>query len=234
MNPIIEAGLLLVDEGTHIDATALFIPADERGMVRPIEIGPGCRIGPYAVIHGGTRLAAGARVEEHASIGAPEPAAHPLYGAVTTIGPRTTVRAGAVIRAGTRIGASSLIGPHSLVRSFVTIGDETLLDHCLTADHFTRIGSGVHCAPYVHLTASCVVADHVTVGTGTRTLTTRTLTPPRLERGATIGPGTTILAGVTIGEEAVVGSGSLVTHDVPRGATVHGAPARVHRGPLTA
>jgi UDP-2-acetamido-3-amino-2,3-dideoxy-glucuronate N-acetyltransferase len=49
----------------------------------------------------------------------------------------------------------------------------------------------------------------------------------RVKRGASIGSGATILCGVTIGEKALVGAGSVVTRDVPDGATVAGNPAKV-------
>ena len=53
--------------------------------------------------------------------------------------------------------------------------------------------------------------------------------PATVRRGASIGTGSTILCGVTIGEDAVVGAGSVVTHDVPARAVVAGVPARVRR-----
>jgi acetyltransferase-like isoleucine patch superfamily enzyme len=48
-----------------------------------------------------------------------------------------------------------------------------------------------------------------------------------VRRGASIGSGVTILCGITIGENAMVGAGSVVTRDVPDGATVAGNPARI-------
>ena len=53
--------------------------------------------------------------------------------------------------------------------------------------------------------------------------------PTRVKRGASIGTSATILCGVTIGEGAVVGAGSVVTKDVPDGAIVAGNPARFMR-----
>jgi len=50
-----------------------------------------------------------------------------------------------------------------------------------------------------------------------------------VRRGASIGSGSTILCGIEIGEDAIVGAGSVVTRDVPAGAIVAGNPARILR-----
>jgi len=50
--------------------------------------------------------------------------------------------------------------------------------------------------------------------------------PTLVKKGASIGTSSTILCGVTIGENAIIGAGSVVTKDVPSGATMVGVPAR--------
>jgi acetyltransferase-like isoleucine patch superfamily enzyme len=54
-----------------------------------------------------------------------------------------------------------------------------------------------------------------------------TCTQTRVKQGASIGSGATLMCGVTIGEKAMVGAGSVVTRDVPAGAVVAGNPARI-------
>ncbi|HLZ19910.1 MAG TPA: hypothetical protein VKO67_09865, partial [Smithellaceae bacterium] len=53
--------------------------------------------------------------------------------------------------------------------------------------------------------------------------------PTLVKKGASIGSGSTILANVTIGENAIIGAGSVVTKDVPANTIVAGNPARVKR-----
>jgi acetyltransferase-like isoleucine patch superfamily enzyme len=50
--------------------------------------------------------------------------------------------------------------------------------------------------------------------------------PTLVKKGASIGTGAVIICGITIGENALVGAGAVVTKDVPDGATVAGVPAR--------
>jgi acetyltransferase-like isoleucine patch superfamily enzyme len=55
--------------------------------------------------------------------------------------------------------------------------------------------------------------------------------PTTVKRGASIGSGAVLLCGVTIGENATIGAGSVVTKNVPPGAVVAGNPARVMKSP---
>ncbi len=239
------SGLLLAGDGTHINSHALFMPADEHGTVRPVEVGAGCSIGAYAVLCGGVVLEAGACVEEHALVGRPERGyavgrIYPGTGASTVLGREVIVRSGAVIYAGVMIGDGTSVGHHTLLRSFVRVGRESQLGHHLTVERASRIGAQVRCSPGSHITSSCVLADRVFLGAGVRTVNDRELiwrdparepelAPPRFERGARVGSGSVILAGVTVGEDALVGAGSVVTRDIPAGSVAYGVPARVRR-----
>jgi acetyltransferase-like isoleucine patch superfamily enzyme len=220
------AGLLLLGERAAVDVTAVFVPADAEGAVSRIEIGSGARVGAYAVICGGACIGENAQVEEHTIVGKPEKGyavghVYPGAGAHTHIGPGVVVRAGAVIYAGVLVGAGTVIGHHSLLRSFVTVGQDTQLGHSLTIERAARIGDCVRCSPGSHITSSCVLADRVFLGAGVRTINDRELIWRK------VGSGSVVLAGVVIGENALVGAGSVVTRDVPAGATAYGVPARV-------
>jgi acetyltransferase-like isoleucine patch superfamily enzyme len=242
---LIKSGLLVAGEGVQVSPYAAFIPADELGIVRAVELGPGCQVGAFALIYGNAVLREGARVEEHALVGKPEQGyavgrVYPGTGASTVIGREAIVRSGAVIYAGAEIGDGTVVGHHTLLRSFVRVGDGSQLGHNLTVERASSIGDAVRCSPGSHLTSSCVLADRVFLGAGVRTVNDReliwrdphrlpALVPPRFDRGARVGSGSVILAGVTVGEEALVGAGSVVTRDVPAGMVAYGVPARVRR-----
>ena len=154
------------------------------------------------------------------------------------IGEGTLLRAGVIAYAGTEIGTGSVVGHHTLLRSFVMIGEETQLGHNLTVERATRIGSRVRCSLGSHITSSCVLADRVFLGAGVRTVNDREmiwrdpqrapeLVPPSFRHAARVGSGSVILGGVSIGENALVGAGSVVTRDIPPGTIAYGVPARV-------
>jgi acetyltransferase-like isoleucine patch superfamily enzyme len=142
------AGLLLAGTGTQVSPAALFVPADQLGTVRPVTAGDGCRIGPFAVIYGGTVLHDGAQIEEHAVAGKPEHGyavghIYPGGGDATVVGAHAVIRSGAVVYAGTEIGGGTVIGHHTLLRSHVRVGEMTQLGHHLTVEREVSIGAQV-------------------------------------------------------------------------------------------
>jgi UDP-2-acetamido-3-amino-2,3-dideoxy-glucuronate N-acetyltransferase len=114
------------------------------------------------------------------------------------------------IQKGARIGNRCKISSHTFVCEGVTIEDEVFVGHGVTFinDRFPRATT----AEGKLQTEADWKCDQTTV-----------------KRGASIGSGATILCGVTIGERAVIGAGSVVTKDVPAEAVVAGNPARILR-----
>ena len=237
-------GLLRVDSGVRISRYAVFVPADVQGEPRPVTVKRGAVIGAFAVIHGGTTIESRARVEDHTVVGQPElgyAIGHSYDGAggSTTIGDNAVVRAGAVLYAGVHIGTDTVVGHGTLLRTGCHVGAQTQLGHHLTVERASRIGRGVRCSPGSHLTGATRIADRVFLGAGVRTVNDNRLVwrdptrrpvlmAPQFGTGAKVGSGCVVLAGVTVGEYALVGAGSLVTRDVPARALAFGHPARVH------
>ena len=138
----------------------------------------------------------------------------------------TEVQADVTIGDGTRVGSMTLIHKGARIGSGVTIGS-----HCNICD--CEIGDRVSIQTACHITRGVIIEDDVFVGPRVVTLNDKlkgdAMTYPRICRGAKIGGGSVILPGVTIGENAIVGAGSVVTRDVPAGQTVVGNPARARK-----
>ena len=114
------------------------------------------------------------------------------------------------IQKGVKIGNRCKISSHTFICEGVTLEDDIFIGHnvTFTNDRYPRATNGDG-----RLQTD---ADWACI---------RTL----IKRGASIGSGATLLCGITIGENALVGAGSVVTKDVPSGAVVAGNPARLFR-----
>jgi UDP-2-acetamido-3-amino-2,3-dideoxy-glucuronate N-acetyltransferase len=135
-----------------------------------------------------------------------------LYGC--EIGDETKIGTFVEIQKGAKIGRRCKISSHTFICEGVTLEDEVFIGHgvMFTNDRFPQATN-----PDGSLQTD---ADWQCL-------------PTIVRRGAAIGSGATLLCGITIGERALVGAGSVVTRDVPAGATVAGNPARImksHRG----
>jgi UDP-2-acetamido-3-amino-2,3-dideoxy-glucuronate N-acetyltransferase len=126
------------------------------------------------------------------------------------IGEGTKVGAFVEIQKNARIGRRCKISSHTFICEGVEIDDEVFVGHNVSFinDKFPRAAN-----PDGSLQTE---ADWKVV-------------PTRVGKRASIGTSATILCGITIGEGAIVGAGSVVTKDVPAGATVAGNPARILR-----
>jgi acetyltransferase-like isoleucine patch superfamily enzyme len=104
-----------------------------------------------------------------------------------------------------------------------------------------RRGSFLNRNCYLDLSGPLVIEESVTVGHGVTFITIEhrglprqrgvdTFRPITLKERCWIGANATVMPGVTIGSQAVVAAGALITRDVPPGAVVGGVPARVLKG----
>ena len=130
-----------------------------------------------------------------------------LYGCA--IGRDTTIAPFVEIGRGVRVGSRCKISTHSYLCMGVTIEDEVFIGH------------GVM---FVNDLDPPAALDGRRVS-----IEERTLLPILVRRNASIGSGVVILGGVTIGAEALVGAGAVVTRDVADGSVVAGVPARLLR-----
>ncbi len=133
-----------------------------------------------------------------------------LYGC--TIGEGTRIGTFVEIQKGAKIGARCKISSHTFICEGVTLEDGVFVGHGVTFIN-DRLPRALNAAGELQ-TESDWRCQHTLV-----------------KRGASIGSGSTILGGVMIGENAMVGAGSVVTRDVPADSTVAGNPAALLHPP---
>jgi len=128
-----------------------------------------------------------------------------LYGC--EIGDNTKIGTFVEIQKGVKIGRNCKISSHTFICEGVTIEDEVFIGHNVTFinDRYPR----------------AINEAGKLQGSGDWTCI-----PTLVQEGASVGSSATILCGVTIGEGAMVGAGSVITKDIPAGSTVAGNPAK--------
>lgn len=143
----------------------------------------------------------------------------------------------AIVDEGATIGAGARLWHWVHVCPGAVVGEGSVLGQGVYVGPGVRIGKGCKVQNHVSVYAGVVLEDEVFVGPSavfTNVYNPRAhvsrrdaFLPTRIGRRATIGANATVVCGVTIGERAFVAAGAVVTRDVPPGALVRGAPARV-------
>ncbi len=184
----------------------------EQGAVETIVLGDGSKVDPNVVLG----YLTGRRIGD----------------LTLRIGPGAHIRCGTVIYAGSTIGAGLETGHGVVIREENVIGDHLNIWNSSTIDYGCQIGNNVkiHCNVYVAqftiLEDEVFLAPGVTIANDPHPLCGLCMRGPTIKRGARIGVNVTLLPHITIGEGALIGAGSVVTHDIPPLAVAYGNPAR--------
>lgn len=157
-------------------------------------------------------------------------------GRITRIGSDSLLRSHTVVYRGNVIGAGFQTGHHVVVREDNRIGESVSIGTLCCIEHDTRIENGVRIHSQVFVPEFSVIEVGAFIGpnvvfTNAKYPRSRTvkdnLVGPVVGANAKIGANATLLPGVRIGVNAIVGAGSVVVRDVPDNAVVAGNPARV-------
>jgi acetyltransferase-like isoleucine patch superfamily enzyme len=142
------------------------------------------------------------------------------------IGANTVVWHRAQIRSGARLGRDCVIGRDVYIDEGVVLGDRVKVQNAALIYHGVTIEDGVFVGPGAILTNDRRPRALNAAGELARA-EDWTVSPIRVGVGASIGAGAIVVAGCDVGPHAMVGAGSVVTHDVPGHALVAGNPARL-------
>jgi len=210
-----------------------------------VEIGDNVSLGNNVVIYPGTRIAGNVSIQDNSVLGKqPKPAStstlridEPLP--PLEIGDDCNIGTSVVIFAGTTLGNGATIGDMASVREKCRIDHSVMVGQRATVENDVIIGAYVKIQTNAYITAYTTIEEHVFIAPHVVTTNDNFMgrtakrfglrKGPVIQRAARVGGGSIILPGVTIGEEAFVAAGSVVTKDVPRFKLVMGIPARVVR-----
>ena len=212
---------------------------------RGASLGRDCVVGNCVVIREGTTIGDNVRIDDGAVLGK-----LPMKAAISAttdgssvaparVGDGCLIGACAVIYAGCELGDHTLVADMASVREDVTVGHHTIIGRGVTVENRCTIGRYCKLESECYVTAYSTLEDRVFMAPGVSTSNDNFIgrTEERFKhfkgvivrRGGRIGAGATILPGRTVGEDAVVAAGSVLTTDAPPRKVVMGVPARVKR-----
>lgn len=154
------------------------------------------------------------------------------YGAYTSFGENVCIEPNVVI------GSNCRIGCNTVIRTGARIGDDCDIGHLVVIEQGVKIGTTSTVQSQCHITAFVEVGSKVFFGPGVVCANDKQMVKyhpergdyiveaPVFEDGCSIGAGSVIMPGVTIGKNAMIGSGSVVSKSVPEDQTWYGFGAK--------
>jgi acetyltransferase-like isoleucine patch superfamily enzyme len=199
-------------------------------------------LGAHVVIHAGSIIGDGCRLDDHAVVGKPPllgegSKMHGLPFGAAVLEPGAAVGTGGIVFAGARIGRGAVLGDYAGLRERAMLGEGSTVGRLCGIGADVTVGARVRIFNNVVLTPGTLIEDDAFLAPGVITSDNPTAgreagerrRPPVLRRACRIGAAAVILPGVEIGEEALVGAGAVVRHDVAPRTAVAGVPARLLR-----
>jgi acetyltransferase-like isoleucine patch superfamily enzyme len=209
-------------------------------VMEKVIIGDNVKIGHNVIIYPFTKISNNVEILDNAVIGK-RPSIISTLARKTDeplspceIGESSIIGTSAIIYAGTTIGKHCLVSDLASIREKCVIKDHVIIGRAVTVEYETTIGEYSKIMTHSQVTGNMIIEDHVFFGGAVASTndkymgrTGNQFNGPTIKSGARIGANATILAGVTIGRETIVGAGAVVTNDIPDYKVALGIPARV-------
>ena len=192
-------------------------------------------ISKKAIIYPNVKLGKNCIIEDFVIIGAP-PKDYQAGEIETIIGDNAIIRSHTVIYAGNRIGNNFQTGNKANIREFNEIGNNVSIGTLSVVEHHVKIGNSVRIHTQVFIPEFTILEDECWLGPNVVITNAKYPKSPNvkkelkgayIKKQAIIGANSTLLPGITIGEHAFIGAGSVVIRDVPDKCVVAGNPAKI-------
>ena len=192
-------------------------------------------IAATAIIYPNVTIGEDVIIEDYCVIGQPFRGMHCEQ---TVIGDGSIIRAGTYIYAGNQIGKNFQTGNKANIRELNIIGDDVSIGTLSVVEHHVSIGNGVRIHTQVFIPEYTVLDKNCWLGPNVVLTNARfpkhptvkdNLNGVHIKQNAKIGANTTLLPGITIGRDSLIGAGSVVTKNVADGVILVGSPARILR-----
>lgn len=203
-----------------------------------VKIGKNAVIGHHTVILEGTEIGDNVTIGNNCVIGI-RPAINqrmrkiPNSSLQLVIGDGTKIGNLASIYSGSQIGENVFVGDHASIRENVSIDNGSVIGRAAIIELNTTIGKDCTIQTLAYVTGDTTLEDNVFIGPCVSMSNDKymgakefSLTGPYIKKGAKIGNNATLLPGITIGTNTIVGAGSVVTKQAEDNSIVAGVPAK--------